>query len=90
MMAKVQRIKRKGSKSNLLKYQICPPNDTLIVQCDLINFYRKPVFYMNNYDIQHIYTRIHGKLPKCSPISILMFTQISSFYPFWNLDTKIR
>ena len=35
MMTKVQRIKRKGSKSNLLKYQICPPNDTLIVHRDI-------------------------------------------------------
>ena len=37
MMTKVQRIKRKGSKSNLLKYQICPPNDTLIVHRDLLS-----------------------------------------------------
>ena len=36
MMTKVQRIKRKGSKSNLLKYQICPPNDTLIVHRDVL------------------------------------------------------
>ena len=35
MMIKVQRIKRKGTKSNLLKYQICPPNDSLIVHRDI-------------------------------------------------------
>ena len=35
MMTQVQRIKRKGSKSKFLKYQICPPNDTLTVHRDI-------------------------------------------------------